>query len=189
LGLGGLAVTLSRLIVSQFTWARQLHMEFHVVLRGLTGWQALVIALASAVGEEALFRGAMVPTLGLWLSSVIFGVVHVPVRRGLWPWPLLAFGLGLAFGAIYVRTGDLTGPILAHFVINYFNLRHISRTAYPEAAPPEPAFAPPPPSGDAAPPAVRPAEREPGSPAEPAAPEGPDEPAGPERPGEPPGEA
>lgn len=124
---GGLAVVgLSRLTVQWFSWARALHREFHALLRGLTTGQALVLALASAVGEEALFRGAALPTLGLWWSSALFGVVHVPARRGMWPWPLMAFGMGLVFGWMFLRFGDLTGPIVAHATINFLNLCFIA---------------------------------------------------------------
>jgi membrane protease YdiL (CAAX protease family) len=124
----GLAVVgLSRLTVRWFAWARALHREFNALLQGLTTGQALVLAVASAVGEEALFRGAALPTVGLWWSSVLFGAAHVPVRRGLWPWPIMAFGMGLVFGWMFLEFGDLTGPILAHATINFLNLRYIAK--------------------------------------------------------------
>lgn len=126
-GLG--VVGLSRLTVVWFAWARALHREFHDLLRGLTTWQALVLAVVSAVGEEALFRGAALPTVGLWWSSVLFGAAHVPVRRGLWPWPLMAFAMGLVFGWMYLRFGTLWGPIVAHATINFLNLRHLAKNA------------------------------------------------------------
>ncbi len=129
LGLGLVTVVLSRLTTRWFAWARAVHREFHTLLAGLTTGQALVLALASAVGEEALFRGAALPTLGLIWSSVLFGAAHVPVRRGLWPWPFMAFGMGLVFGWLYLRFGDLSGPILAHATINFLNLRHIAKTS------------------------------------------------------------
>jgi CAAX protease family protein len=126
----GLAVVgLSRLTVVWFAWARALHREFHDLLRGLTSWQALILAVVSAVGEEALFRGAALPTVGLWWSSVLFGAAHVPVRRGLWPWPLMAFAMGLAFGWMYLRFGTLSGPIVAHATINFLNLRHLAKSS------------------------------------------------------------
>lgn len=126
LGMGLAVVVLSRLTLRWFAWSRALHREFHALLRGLTSRQALVLAVASAVGEEAFFRGAALPFVGLWWSSVLFGVVHVPVRRRLWPWPIMALGMGLAFGWMFLRFGDLTGPILAHATINFLNLRHIA---------------------------------------------------------------
>ncbi len=129
LAMGLAVVGLSRLTVVWFAWARALHREFHGVLRGLTTSQALVLAVVSAVGEEALFRGAALPTMGLWWSSLLFGVAHVPVRRGLWPWPIMAFVMGLAFGWMYLRFGDLSGPIVAHATINFLNMRHLAKNA------------------------------------------------------------
>jgi hypothetical protein len=140
----GLVVVVgSRAVTALFDWGKRLHMEFHAVIQGLSTRDAFVIAAFSAVGEEALFRGALQPTAGLWISAAVFGVVHAPVRRGLWPWPLLAFGMGVAFGLLYRHGGDLAGPILAHLTVNFFNLRHIARVQYPDHAPPEDRQPPP----------------------------------------------
>jgi len=43
----------------------------------LSGLNPLWIGLAAGFGEELLFRGALQPLLGLWLTSVIFVAVHV----------------------------------------------------------------------------------------------------------------
>ena len=61
--------------------------------------------------------------------EVLFGAAHVPVRRGLWPWPFMAFGMGLVFGWMFLEFGDLTGPILAHATINFLNLRYIAKNS------------------------------------------------------------
>ncbi len=126
--LGLVLVLLSRLSLRLFGWARGLHRELHPLLVGISTRQALVLAAISALGEEALFRGAALPTLSLVGSALLFGAAHIPLRRRMWPWPLMAFVVGLAFGWLYVLTGDLTGPILAHATINFLNLRHIART-------------------------------------------------------------
>lgn len=130
-GFGLLMVLGSRLLTARSDFGKRLHMEFHEVLVGLRTRDAFWLALFSAVGEEALFRGVLQPALGLLLTSAVFGLVHVPLRRGLWPWPLLAFSMGLAFGALFEICGDLGGPVIAHFLINFLNLRHISRVSYP----------------------------------------------------------
>jgi hypothetical protein len=136
-GIGLAVVAASRAVTALSDWGKRLHMEFRQVIQGLSTWDAFVIALFSAVGEEALFRGALQPNAGLWISAAVFGLVHFPVRRGLWPWPVLAFGMGLAFGVLYREGGDLGGPILAHMTINFFNLRHIARVRFPDHVPPE----------------------------------------------------
>ncbi len=43
----------------------------------LRGLNPLWIGLAAGVGEELLFRGALQPLLGLWLTSAVFVLVHV----------------------------------------------------------------------------------------------------------------
>ena len=122
---GGAVVALSRLAVSRFTWARVLHRDFHDVLGPLTDREVLVIALASSIGEECFFRGAMMVDLGLWASSAIFALLHVAPGWRYVPWTVSAFVMGLAMGAWFWLFGDLGAPIAAHFTINYLNLRHI----------------------------------------------------------------
>jgi uncharacterized protein len=128
LALAGVVIALSRFAEQRFDWARRLEAELAAVLAGLTTRDAVVLAATSALAEEALFRGAMVPTLGILGSSLLFGLAHFPTRRGLAPWPLFALGLGLVLGLMYVRLGDLLGPVVAHFTINVVNLRRLGRT-------------------------------------------------------------
>lgn len=74
----------------------------------------VLVSVFSGVGEEALFRGALQPVLGIWLSSLLFGALHVgPDRRYLW-WTAWAVGAGLLFGLLYAWTGGLLAPVVAH---------------------------------------------------------------------------
>ncbi len=55
-------------------------------------------------------------------------------HRAFWPWTLSAFGAGLMLGQLFLWflwSGDLTGSVLAHFSLNFLNLRHLSRTVLP----------------------------------------------------------
>jgi CAAX protease family protein len=123
--IGGFVVVLSRLSVARFAWARTLHREFHELLGPLSDREVLCIALASSVGEECFFRGAMMVDLGLWPSSAIFALLHVGPGWRYLPWTVSAFAIGLLMGAAFGFFGDLGAPIAAHFTINYLNLRHI----------------------------------------------------------------
>ena len=128
-----LAVVLaSRLSVTRFEWARMLHRWFRGLLGPLTGGEILIIALASALGEELLFRGALQPWLGLWPAAATFALVHIGPGFRYLPWTAVALALGVALGYMYQSTGDLGGPIVAHFVINYLNLKFIRRYVIPE---------------------------------------------------------
>ena len=123
--LGLAVVVMSRLSVARFAWARMLHREFHELLGPLSDREVFVIAMASSVGEEFFFRGAMMVDLGLWPSSAIFALLHVGPGWRYLPWTLSAFVVGAAMGGAFSLFGDLGAPIAAHFTINYLNLRHI----------------------------------------------------------------
>jgi hypothetical protein len=133
LAFGLAVVALSRFAVHRFEWARQLHRDFRALLGPLSTGEILVLAIASAIGEELLFRGALQPWIGLWPQAVIFALLHVGPGVRFLPWTLSAFVMGLAFGALFHFTGDLGGAILAHFSINYLNLTFIARVELPPA--------------------------------------------------------
>jgi len=129
----GLAVVLlSRLCVKHFVWGRALHRSFADILGPLSNREILVLALASSIGEELLFRGAVQPWLGLWVQAIIFAALHVGPGVRFLPWTASAFVLGLVFGRVFEFTGDLGAPIVAHFTINYLNLRYIARVKLPD---------------------------------------------------------
>jgi len=119
---GVAAVLLSRGLTRWFDWARRLNHELSTLLGPLSTLDILVMAGASAIGEEMLFRGAMQPTLGLLPTAFLFGLVHIPPRRDLWPWTIWALAAGILLGKLVEVSGSLLGPILAHFTINWFNL-------------------------------------------------------------------
>jgi uncharacterized protein len=125
---GLFVVWLSRLASRYFAWARALHTAFKDLLGPLTEREILIVALASSIGEEALFRGALMPWLGLWAQAGLFALMHIGRDRRLVPWTLWAFGMGVGFGALAQWTGNLGAPIAAHFMINFLNLRFIVRT-------------------------------------------------------------
>jgi uncharacterized protein len=120
-------VGMTRLATRYFAWARNLHDSFRDLLGPLTSREIVILALASSIGEELLFRGALLPWLGVWLQAAIFALLHVGPGRRFLPWTLSAFVLGAAFGWLALGTGNLGGPIAAHFAINFINLRHIVR--------------------------------------------------------------
>jgi membrane protease YdiL (CAAX protease family) len=129
----GLAfVFLSRLAVHRFDWARRLHRDFRGILGHLTAREMFILAIASAIGEELLFRGALQPWIGVWPQAVIFALLHVGPGLRFLPWTVSAFLVGIAFGYLFQFTGDLGGPIAAHFTINFVNLHFISRVELPE---------------------------------------------------------
>ena len=131
LGLGlALALTvvaMTPLLVDRTKWARELHAELAEIISPLSFAEITWLALASGFAEELFFRGAMQPVLGLLITSVIFGAVHVGPRPVFVVWTTWAFVMGLLLGSIFELTGVLWGPVLAHVWINQRNMTFIRR--------------------------------------------------------------
>ena len=75
-----------------------------------------ILALASGIGEEILFRGALQPVFGIVFTSLLFAIVHV--QYGLTPITLAVFLLGLILGILRQRT-NTTVTIFVHFGYNF----------------------------------------------------------------------
>lgn len=138
---GVVVVLASNVLDKKAEWARELGREFGRTLGALSTGEAFIFALASGIGEELLFRGflqqilteavfsgAWADWMGLIAASLIFGLLHVgPDIKKFWPWTAMAVVLGAGFGWMYLYTGNVLAPILAHFTINFFNLQSIGR--------------------------------------------------------------
>jgi membrane protease YdiL (CAAX protease family) len=85
------------------------------------------LAVVSSIGEEAFFRGAMQPQLGLVATSVCFALAHFAPRRDLLPWAGFSLVAGFALGGLFEATGNLVAPVVAHAFVNAVNLRLLSR--------------------------------------------------------------
>lgn len=128
----GAAIVLgTRMSVTRFSWARELHRELRPIARGISAIGIVALAVSSALGEELLFRGLLQPWLGLIPQALLFGVLHQVRGRSRWVWASWATVVGLALGAIFELSGSLLGPIAAHALINGLNL-HFLRSYDPE---------------------------------------------------------
>jgi membrane protease YdiL (CAAX protease family) len=104
---------------------RALHRALRPWTEGLSDSAMFVIALASGIGEELLFRGALQPLLGWLPTAALFGLLHQVRGPARWVWAAWAFAMGLAFGLLYETTGHLAGCVVAHAAINFVNLRRL----------------------------------------------------------------
>ncbi len=136
IALGIPVVLLSTYASLRLEWAQRLNAEFREILGPLTSADVMMLAGGSAIGEEMLFRGAMQPTLGLWMTTAVFGLVHFPPRRDLWPWSAAAAAVGLGLGGLYEVTGSILAPLVAHFTVNWFNLHALAGPGAVAAADP-----------------------------------------------------
>ena len=105
----------------------------------LSGLNPLWISLAAAIGEELLFRAALQPLLGVWITSVIFLLTHTPVYqfRKLDKATLVqaagVFGASVALGFIYQYVG-LLAAVLVHVAIDVVGL-YVVRNALRQPGP------------------------------------------------------
>jgi len=117
------ALTLAtRASALRFVWASKLCTELRPFARSLTPGQVLLVAGFSSLGEELLFRGFLLPLVGIIASSVVFGLAHQMRGPSRWIWVIWATAAGLAFGLIFRLTGSLVGPLVAHALTNLVNL-------------------------------------------------------------------
>jgi membrane protease YdiL (CAAX protease family) len=89
-----------------------------LLVDGARGRDLVLVSVASGMGEEVLFRGALQPVLGIVLTSLLFGVLHVGPDRRYLIWTLWAVGAGFLFGFLYLWTDGLLAPITAHVLHN-----------------------------------------------------------------------
>jgi membrane protease YdiL (CAAX protease family) len=93
----------------------------------LSGLNPVWISLAAAIGEELLFRAALQPLLGVWITSIIFLLTHTPVyqfrRLNLATLVQAAgvFGASVALGFIYQYVG-LLAAMMVHAALDVIGL-------------------------------------------------------------------
>lgn len=127
----------TRLMVRHWTSAKLLHSDLRPVVHDAADGTLLVLGVASGVAEELFFRGLLAPLLGLVLSSLAFGALHQLRGRAGIVWTIWAGIMGFLFGGLFLATGSLLGPIVAHAAINVVNLRFLRDTDVEPRAPRE----------------------------------------------------
>lgn len=105
------------------------HEQQHELFGGLSGLgRALAIAIASAVGEEIVFRGVVFrllearlgTTIALVLSAAAFGLLHAGNPGATWGSTLaIACESGVLLGLAYAASRALWLPIGLHFGWNF----------------------------------------------------------------------
>lgn len=110
-----LFVLYTRFAVSRFAFARALAAELRVRTAAMTPLATLAVAASASIGEELVFRSLLAPWCGVVLAAILFGVVHL--RSGV-AWASVATAFGLAVGLVFVLSGHLAGPLVAHFVVD-----------------------------------------------------------------------
>lgn len=121
----GAVIVATRSLVARAAWARTLHQELRPVSVGMSTPVIVMVAAFSALGEELFFRGFLTPLVGVIAQALLFGVAHQIRGPSRWWWMGWAALAGLALGTLYWGLGTLTGPLLAHALINAVNLSYL----------------------------------------------------------------
>lgn len=115
-------------------WAQRMEETMKVLTEYMTEFEStgyfavaiFVIAVIPAIGEELLFRGLLQNILkrifkndhvAIWVAAILFSAIHFQFY-GFIPRVLL----GALFGYLYVWSGSLFFPIIAHFFNNALSL-------------------------------------------------------------------
>jgi uncharacterized protein len=93
-----------------------------LVLKPLNWFDLIWLGLLPSLSEELLFRGVMLPALGLDIlavvgTSVCFGISHLNGWKQ-WPYAAWATTVGLMLGGSALVTNNLLVPVIAHLVTN-----------------------------------------------------------------------
>ncbi len=81
--------------------------------------KAAAIGLSAGIGEEVLFRGAVQPRFGLWITALLFTAGHT--QYGLSPATLEILLIGIILGVIRNRTNTTT-CIAIHVLYNFVDV-------------------------------------------------------------------
>jgi uncharacterized protein len=130
LGIGiavGLGITgLSSIVYAIWaTYRESADFYLTMVLKPLALPDMIWLGLLPGLSEELLFRGVMLPAMGLdplgiVLSSLCFGVLHMTNIQQ-WPYAVWATLVGMILAFTMVESGNLLIPIVAHITTNFIS--------------------------------------------------------------------
>jgi membrane protease YdiL (CAAX protease family) len=123
LAMAGVISTMSGILYRAWpTYRQSADTYLKLVIEPLVWPDLIWIGLLPGLSEELLFRGVILPAVGLNIpglivSSCVFGILHFSGSQQ-WPYVLWATIVGFAFGYTVLLTGNLLIPIIAHIVTN-----------------------------------------------------------------------
>jgi hypothetical protein len=123
IAVAGIIIAASSLIYRLWpAYRRSADTYLELVIKPLIWPDLIWLGLLPGLSEELLFRGVMLPALGLdltavILSSLLFGILHLSGLQQ-WPYVVWASVVGFVLGYSALATGNLLVPIVAHVLIN-----------------------------------------------------------------------
>ncbi len=85
------------------------------------------VSLFAGIGEEILFRGALQPVVGIWITSAFFIAIHGYFKfksKGHLLFGFMMFGLSMMLGFLY-ETSGLISAMAAHAVYDMVMLKKV----------------------------------------------------------------
>jgi membrane protease YdiL (CAAX protease family) len=125
----GVVIGLSHQLTEHTRAGRALARGLAELVGPLGAGAVLVLAAASGLAEEAFFRGALQPRVGLVWASLLFGLAHFVPRPEFRLWTMFSVAAGFLLGFLFQTTGNLVAPVVAHATINAVNLNLLVRRA------------------------------------------------------------
>jgi uncharacterized protein len=124
-GIGlGVGISTASSLIYRFWLDYQKSADYYLalVLKPLSWVDLIWLGLLPGLSEELLFRGVMLPAIGLnfyglAISSLCFGVLHFSGSNQ-WSYVIWATIIGLVLGYSALATGNLLIPIVAHITTN-----------------------------------------------------------------------
>lgn len=121
----GLGITAASAIMYQLWPQYRLSASLYLqlVIKPLVWTDLIWLGLLPGLSEELLFRGVMLPALGLnWfglvLSSLCFGILHLNSPQQ-WSYVVWVSVVGFLLGYSAWSTGNLLVPVIAHTTTNF----------------------------------------------------------------------
>ncbi len=90
----------------------------NLVFAGAPAWFFIFIALVEPINEEIMFRGFLVPRIGILPSALLFGLAHYSYMSTFGIEVIAAFIFGALAGYIFRSTKSIYPGIVAHILVN-----------------------------------------------------------------------
>lgn len=122
-GLGLIRLPTFKKILNEYAIIRQ------VKQMNLSVNEIVYVSLVAGISEEILFRGAIQPVIGIWLTSLLFIGIHGYIRFKSVShilYTLFTFALSTMLGALFMYFG-LISAMAAHFIYDVVVLYGIKK--------------------------------------------------------------
>lgn len=133
----GLALGLVSALVAQWIISRPFMNTVNTQYASLLGHfdlnpsEILFVATCAGVGEELLFRGALQPLMGIFLTALVFVAIHGYLNPRNWRVSIYGAAMtviivGIGYSALYI---GIVSAMIAHAVIDIYLLHKLQKSA------------------------------------------------------------